>query len=452
MRTQRRPHPPRPHELPAQIRAGFVAAFAALAVVALLSTALLPIQRHAQAWVEHTLAVLRGLQQINRSLDAAQTEVWAATFVHRPASAEVRVSLDDARDVISAVGKLTLDNPSQQARVAALAPALEHTSRVLLGGGDPRDMSSPAYVEEQARIRMLLGELRSEELRLLQTRQQRVQLVGVGLEIVIALGTAVLLALLAAALTATRREFRRREQLAQFRSRLAGIITHDLRSPLSAILATASLLERTQEAREQSLRRIVGSTRRIDRLLGLLSAFTSMHLAGDVELTREEISLATVARVALDQVGHGNSSAQLSLTVREEACGEWDRLLLTTAVATLVDGVLRRSPVGAPVEVTIAEEGPDALLHVQAPAALLPDPEREGLFEPLAVEPAEVDTISYSSGIGLYVARAILTAHGATLTLAAESAKGASVKVRLPRRADAASPVRAPVAAPLRPA
>jgi K+-sensing histidine kinase KdpD len=143
----------------------------------------------------------------------------------------------------------------------------------------------------------------------------------------------------------------------------------------------------------------------------------------------------------MDQVTHGNPNIQLDLEVKRDSAGEWDRLLIRTALSTLLDGLVRRSRVGARLSVVVTREGEDAVMTVRAPTAVLPPRERlfdrdpSGEVEDSVFpegDPAHPHTISYSHGIGLYVCRAILSAHGGSLELTEDAPEAVTFVARLP--------------------
>jgi signal transduction histidine kinase len=126
--------------------------------------------------------------------------------------------------------------------------------------------------------------------------------------------------------------------------------------------------------------------------------------------------------------------ARVSLAVHGDAALECDGERLAQVVSNLVGNALQH---GAPaqVRVEVAGEAREVRLSVQnggppIPPALLPH-----VFEPFrhGAEPRSSERVA-RTGLGLFIVREIVTAHGGTVEVASDAASGTTFTVRLPRR------------------
>ena len=211
------------------------------------------------------------------------------------------------------------------------------------------------------------------------------------------------------------------------RRRLLADVSHELRNPLAIVQGNLeALVDGVYPADEAHLAPILDETRVLARLIEDLRTL-SLAEAGTLALHREPTDL----RVLISDVTE-------SFRVRAEGVGanlavdvpaglpilEIDPLRIREVISNLVDNALRYVTTGgsvrvsarstdAAVEIAVADDGPGI------PAALLPT-----IFERFA-KSAE----SRGSGLGLAIARAIVEAHGGTIT--AESAESAGTTIRL---------------------
>lgn len=222
-----------------------------------------------------------------------------------------------------------------------------------------------------------------------------------------------------------------------------GILSHDLRNPLGAILGGAQLLALTAQDDRDSrvLKLVVSSGQRMGRMIEQLLDFTRARLGEGIPLQRETIELADVAR---DVVEEGKASGQGSLlrhTARGDTQGMWDRDRVSQIVSNLVGNALQHGAARGAIDVVV--DGTDAqhvTLSVQnegtIPADLVPV-----IFNPFRGT-LQKRGASRGLGLGLYVARQIALAHGGELTVATTPV-GTTFTLTLPRGARPTPPPRA---------
>ncbi|RKH67347.1 sensor histidine kinase [Corallococcus aberystwythensis] len=221
-----------------------------------------------------------------------------------------------------------------------------------------------------------------------------------------------------------------------FEQQLIGIVSHDLRTPLNAIHLTVGAMARRDEldARTaQSVLRIQSAVHRASRLVGDLLDFTQARLGGGIPIAPRAANLHQVARQVLDQVDAANPGRTLRVQEQGDATGEWDPERLAQVVQNLVTNALKYSPESSPVQVTTRGERDWVGLSVHNQGTPIPPEKLPGIFEPLQRATSEVDSSGRSVGLGLYIVKQLVEAHGGTVDVTSTLKDGTTFNVRLPR-------------------
>ncbi|HZH04018.1 MAG TPA: MASE1 domain-containing protein, partial [Myxococcaceae bacterium] len=212
-------------------------------------------------------------------------------------------------------------------------------------------------------------------------------------------------------------EQRRAEALhrAELEQQLMGIVSHDLRNPINAIALSAQRLRRnpTPEVVDTSAERILMAAQRATRLIRDLLDFTQVRLGVGISVNRRPVDLHALAQQMVDEVRAAHPGRTLRLRSTGNVLGEWDPDRLGQVLSNLLANAVAYGPPEMPVEVE-ARGGPaEVVLEVRnggppIPADLLPDQ----LFAPLQRRPHHGPNTERSIGLGLFIVRGIVKAHG----------------------------------------
>jgi PAS domain S-box-containing protein len=238
----------------------------------------------------------------------------------------------------------------------------------------------------------------------------------------------------------TERRLREQEarERAEFEQQLIGIVSHDLRTPLSAIALSASSLAASGglDARQQrSVARIASSSARANRMIETLLDFTRARLGRGIPVTPRAADLREVARHAVDEAQAAHPERVLQLHLEGALGGEWDPERLEQVLGNLLGNALRHGDPGTPVQVRAAPEGEGGVrlsVHNEGPpiaAEQLP-----ALFEPFRVGSRESGARG-GLGLGLFIVKEIVRSHGGRVEVASAAGAGTTFTVHLPRRA-----------------
>lgn len=236
------------------------------------------------------------------------------------------------------------------------------------------------------------------------------------------------------ALTASMNRYSRK--LDSYRDLFLAILGHDLRNPIGAIHMSAVQLSRSEDPLiSRSGRRILNSTRRMNRMVADLLDLTRTRLGAGIPIVRARMDLAAVSREVLEeaQAQHPNRTLRLELLGSLE--GEWDAERIGQVLSNLVSNALQHGREDTPVTVQLRDEGPDVVFAIHNEGPAIPEAELGTIFEPLVrktTSQAERRMAS-SLGLGLFVVRQIIASHGGDVRVTSSTEHGTTFEVRLPR-------------------
>jgi PAS domain S-box-containing protein len=234
------------------------------------------------------------------------------------------------------------------------------------------------------------------------------------------------------------------EEGTRARDELIAIASHELKTPIMTLGLNAELLLRATQGPDvllpstrPRLRTILRQSKRLGRLVQALLDVTQIT-AGRLALHRETVDLAVVVREAMDRWREAlrRSECALDLRVAEGVQGYWDRRRLEQVIDNLVANAVKFGA-GQPVVVEVSGEPGGERVHLAVRdhgIGISPEDQRR-IFERFE---RAVPTRHYGGfGLGLWVVRNIVQAHGGDVRVSSEPGKGSRFEVTLPARMSA---------------
>jgi sigma-B regulation protein RsbU (phosphoserine phosphatase) len=239
--------------------------------------------------------------------------------------------------------------------------------------------------------------------------------------------------------TALKSQEREAEQRALLAEQLIGIVSHDLRNPLNAVLLGTHLL-RAHELSANDARvvaRIASSAERANRLVADLLDFTQARLGGGLRIVPRRVDLHAVIFECVEELKLAWPGRMIAVDTRGAGVVELDPDRLAQLVGNLASNALTYGTVERPITITscLTDDRVELIVHNHGqaiPAAILPH-----IFEPLRRGDHSVKLGSRSIGLGLFIVRQIATAHGGSVTVTSNDAHGTSFVLNLPRNVGA---------------
>ena len=228
------------------------------------------------------------------------------------------------------------------------------------------------------------------------------------------------------------------QRTVHFNEMFTGMLGHDLRNPLGAIM-TAAQLALTRGGDERLLKplsRIVTSGTRMARMIDQLLDFTRVRVGAGIPIERKRVALEPLLGQVLDELEDALPSSRLQLECRGDLTGTWDGDRLLQVFSNLLANAAQHGIALAGVRVDV--DGRDeAQVQIDVhnmgaiPAQLLPR-----LFEPMTGGEGRRDR-AQGLGLGLFISREIVKAHGGSIEVSSSEAAGTTFRVSLPRTAGA---------------
>jgi PAS domain S-box-containing protein len=236
---------------------------------------------------------------------------------------------------------------------------------------------------------------------------------------------------------------RAQEELARalvFREQVMGILGHDLRNPLGAVRALASLLLRRDDvppSAHASLGEIDRAVRRMLEMIGTLLDFTDGRFKGALPIAPVPADLHEVCRNVIDELRAADPRRSIHVALEGDGRGTWDPARLAQVVSNLVANALEHGVRGAPVRVTVRGDHQQVAVTVENQGAIPPEL-RAVLFEPFC-SGSRLRDASHARGLGLglYIVDLVVRAHGGSVSFESNAERGTAFTVRLPRAAGA---------------
>jgi signal transduction histidine kinase len=230
-------------------------------------------------------------------------------------------------------------------------------------------------------------------------------------------------------------EQQRTKEEALFAERLLAIVSHDLRNPLTAIrLASRALADRLRESEQMGIaQQILRSSERMMRLIGQLLDFARLHRGLSLPMRFESAHLHQIALRIVEEARYGAAGATIAL----DAVGSDDVICdvvgVEAVVANLVYNAIQHGAKGL-ITVTIREAGSESFaIDVHNPGPPIAADLQPTLFEAFRRRAPVAGRNGRHLGLGLYIAREILRAHGGTIDVQSPDRDGTTFTVILPR-------------------
>ncbi len=234
------------------------------------------------------------------------------------------------------------------------------------------------------------------------------------------------------------RMWRKAQEEVRERDEFLSIASHELRTPVTALQLQLQLLQRAAQRSIEELPRVLEGkvdvlerqTRRISLLVNELLDVSRMRL-GKLELRYEELDLAEVAREAAShlraELGRVGSRLRLDLA---PAPGRFDRMRIEQVITNLLVNAAKFGE-GRPIALAVDADGDRARIRVTDRGIGIAAEHQARVFE--RFERAVPAQHFGGLGLGLYIVRQIVEAHGGVIRVESTPGAGATFTVELPR-------------------
>ncbi|MEO8701327.1 MAG: ATP-binding protein [Kofleriaceae bacterium] len=228
----------------------------------------------------------------------------------------------------------------------------------------------------------------------------------------------------------------RLDERGQFRDRLIGIVSHDLRNPLNTILLGTSMLLEEPDLNPymaKTLGRIQSAAERAERMISDILDYTQAHLGGGIWVDRKPHDLGPVFREALDEFEISHREHQFELVVSGDTTAELDPDRIAQVLGNLLSNAVAYSPAHTRVGIELRGEESTVVFTVHNRGSVIPPDRLRDIFEPMHQVNPSTGRGQRSVGLGLYIVESIVKSHRGTLAVTSTAADGTTFTVTLPR-------------------
>jgi signal transduction histidine kinase len=210
--------------------------------------------------------------------------------------------------------------------------------------------------------------------------------------------------------------------LEALQKQLLAAVAHELRNPLTPIIGFARILHRRGEYDDELVEDILHHASILQALLDELLETTRVD-AGRVRLRRTMVDLAGLTAEAVRQSQQLHPEYRLNVEVPPQAVqGRWDKQRLEQVIANLLSNAVKYSSPGSRILVSMDADEEEARVRVRDEGLGIPSEQVPNLFQRFYRTPEAQEKSVKGFGLGLYVSRGLVEAHGGRMWATSEGA------------------------------
>jgi signal transduction histidine kinase len=226
-------------------------------------------------------------------------------------------------------------------------------------------------------------------------------------------------------------------ELGRARDTFIGILGHDLRTPLSAVWGAVEILAKapTEAARTKAYGSANRSLAAMTAMIRDLLDYTRTRLGKGIPIAAEPGNLEEVCRACIAELSLAHPQSAFVLSCNGTMDAAFDPARLRQVVTNLLGNAVQHGEPGSEIILEATVEGPVIRLDVTNRGPTIPQQMLQTIFEPMVQgDPDASGHRATSLGLGLFIAREIVLAHGGAINVSSSEARGTTFAVRLPHR------------------
>jgi PAS domain S-box-containing protein len=227
------------------------------------------------------------------------------------------------------------------------------------------------------------------------------------------------------------RDITERKRAERVQQDFIAMASHDLLTPVTVLRARAQLLQRRQTYDEASVVSILEQASRMERLITDLRELVQVE-GGRLALRREPVDLVEIVHEALTRARTQETGNALQIEAPLfPIVGFWDRDRLGQVLDNLIGNAIKYSPHGGEIAIWVEATNAEGLVRIEDHGIGIASDVLPQLFE--RFYQGQDPGVSTGLGLGLYIARMLVEAHGGRIWAESEPGQGSTFVISLPR-------------------
>ena len=241
--------------------------------------------------------------------------------------------------------------------------------------------------------------------------------------------------LLLLGLLAVRRVFSKEMQLARQQHNFLLSITHELRSPLSAVKLSLQTLALRKLEPEKSEKLISNSLVDIDRLEALVDniLFAAKIEYDEPGFSNEEINISEITQLVIERFVHNKKGINMLDTIKQGIYLHVDPIGFTSVVSNLIENAIKYSDASTSVVITLADDSGYVYLTVADNGMGITELEKERVFDKFYRVGNEDTRLTKGTGLGLYIVKRFVEIYNGEISIEDNKPVGSIFKLSLPK-------------------
>jgi signal transduction histidine kinase len=218
------------------------------------------------------------------------------------------------------------------------------------------------------------------------------------------------------------------------------ILGHDLRNPLGTLVSGSSFIMQASDIAPKYVlvaTRMFSSAKRMSKLINDLIDFTRTHLGPGIPVRARQCDLVAVCEQVVNELRTCHPEQLIELQVPSQLDAVVDDSRVAQMLSNIVGNAVQYGSEDAPVTIRVTSSAEDIVIAVNNRGPSIPPDKLSSIFDPMvrAAASGKADYVERTSlGIGLFIAREIVHAHGGEVSVASNAADGTTFTVTMPRR------------------
>jgi signal transduction histidine kinase len=218
-----------------------------------------------------------------------------------------------------------------------------------------------------------------------------------------------------------------------------GILSHDLRNPIGAMKMSAQLtlnIGTLNERQTMLVSQVITSAGRATEIIDHLLDLTRARLGSGLQVIKKEMDMAFVSRQLVDEMRTMHPKRTFQLEISGGTEGKWDKARIGQVFSNLLGNAVQYGFKDLPIGVTIKGDPEAVLVSVHNDGVPIAPDAIGGIFNSLTrvgAEKSANDRESTNLGLGLYITKQIVSAHGGSVGVTSSEKEGTTFTARFPR-------------------